>query len=427
LDPPFSFLPDLIMLRAMPCRFSGALLAAAFLSCAVGACGDDPPQGYQPPLGGGTRDVFVVAHQDDDLLFMNPDLSARLRAGHTIDVVYVTAGDAGHEQAVWSRREAGVRAAYAAMAGESDVWNETDEMIAGEPVVRESLAARPWIRLTFLRLPDGNIAGRGFGHGSLLQLWNGQLITLPVMGDSAAGATYSHEQIVSVLVAILEDAHADALFTLDSTGLYSPSPGFGDHTDHVVSARLALEASLAYATPHRLSLYRTYNISDLPANLSEAQFEDKRATFLIYDFGAVYAPAYGLYMARIAAIRALRPFRAPLVAASGCLVAGASGEDVVTRPCAGGRFVDAWTLDERGGLHAPGAAGRCLDARGTPHLARCDASVAQTWRVLDDGQIRGVGAACLDAGVASDGHGSVALVACAQTEAQHWDVRPSGG
>jgi hypothetical protein len=94
---------------------------------------------------------------------------------------------------------------------------------------------------------------------------------------------------------------------------------------------------------------------------------------------------------------------------------------VVTRPCAGGHLADAWTLDERGALHAPGAAGRCLDARGALHLARCDASVAQMWRVLDDGQIRGLGAGCLDAGVAP---GGARLVACAQSAAQHWDVRP---
>ena len=37
----------------------------------------------------------IVAHEDDDLLFMNPDLEHAIDAGSCVRTIYVTAGDAG--------------------------------------------------------------------------------------------------------------------------------------------------------------------------------------------------------------------------------------------------------------------------------------------------------------------------------------------
>nr|OQO23502.1 hypothetical protein B0A51_12418 [Rachicladosporium sp. CCFEE 5018] len=55
----------------------------------------------------------IVAHQDDDLLFLNPSLLRAVRAGRDIITVYLTAGDAGRPEPYWRGREAGVRAAGA--------------------------------------------------------------------------------------------------------------------------------------------------------------------------------------------------------------------------------------------------------------------------------------------------------------------------
>src|SRR5262245_23413555 len=65
------------------------LVLGAFLTaCAVPDEGDagEPLDTAQAavtlPTGGVFRDLYVVAHEDDDLLFMNPDVPESIRAGH---------------------------------------------------------------------------------------------------------------------------------------------------------------------------------------------------------------------------------------------------------------------------------------------------------------------------------------------------------
>ena len=43
----------------------------------------------------GERDLNIVAHEDDDLLFTNPDELTSIRAGFPVRTVFITAGDAG--------------------------------------------------------------------------------------------------------------------------------------------------------------------------------------------------------------------------------------------------------------------------------------------------------------------------------------------
>src|SRR3712207_5219086 len=85
----------------------------------------------------------VVAHQDDDILFLNPDLSNSLAAGRPNTTVYLTAGEAnvpggsgrpgdptfaecqggGLDREDYARcRQLGARAAYARMTGVADEW-----------------------------------------------------------------------------------------------------------------------------------------------------------------------------------------------------------------------------------------------------------------------------------------------------------------
>src|SRR5689334_1581746 len=63
------------------------------------------------------HDLYVCAHEDDTLLFMNPDMQASIRAGNPVETVFLTAGDAGLGVDYQLEREAGARAAYALLAG----------------------------------------------------------------------------------------------------------------------------------------------------------------------------------------------------------------------------------------------------------------------------------------------------------------------
>ena len=61
--------------------------------------------------------VNVVAHPNDDLLFLGSDLVSSVQSGACVRTVFVTAGDANRDAAYWQSREAGSLAAYAEMAG----------------------------------------------------------------------------------------------------------------------------------------------------------------------------------------------------------------------------------------------------------------------------------------------------------------------
>ena len=58
----------------------------------------------------------VVAHEDDDILFMDPPTYTDVAAGRCLTTVYLTAGDDGQGASYWHGREDGAMAAYAKMA-----------------------------------------------------------------------------------------------------------------------------------------------------------------------------------------------------------------------------------------------------------------------------------------------------------------------
>src|ERR1700749_3509165 len=55
----------------------------------------------------------IVAHEDDDLLFLSPDLLHAIQGGGKVRTIFVTAGDAGSGTSYWTGRQNGMLAAYA--------------------------------------------------------------------------------------------------------------------------------------------------------------------------------------------------------------------------------------------------------------------------------------------------------------------------
>ena len=80
----------------------------------------------------------IVAHPDDDLFFMNPDVLAVAAAGGSITTAYTTAGDAGQGASYWKSRELGVQAAYAQMAGVANSGMASLQ-VGGRTVVQRTL------------------------------------------------------------------------------------------------------------------------------------------------------------------------------------------------------------------------------------------------------------------------------------------------
>ena len=81
-------------------------------------------------------EVFeIVAHPDDDLLFIDPDLAAVVSHATAVRTVVISAGDAGLDASYWKSREAGLRAAYARLAGAPNSWTAGTETAGGKTLI----------------------------------------------------------------------------------------------------------------------------------------------------------------------------------------------------------------------------------------------------------------------------------------------------
>ncbi|WP_327674919.1 hypothetical protein [Kitasatospora sp. NBC_00458] len=254
--------------------------------------------------------VQIVAHQDDDLLFMNPDLSNGIRAGFDVTTVYITGGAAGAGAAYAAHRQDGVRLAYARMAGEAAgtgaggcaddpgpaCWDrETYRPVPGGPAAELfTLRANRSLRLVFLGLPE--YADSAYlGGNALRRLWESRndaapagTPTLDVDGPGTVWPqTYDGARLLAVLGGVLADRRPTLVRVQDP----APDPTLWDHhaehdhPDHISAAWFADAAVDAYAAAgHRVVLdhYRDYNIHSSPAVLSFAETADKYATFRTY-------------------------------------------------------------------------------------------------------------------------------------------------
>lgn len=220
----------------------------------------------------------VVAHGDDDLLFLSPDLQHAIQAGRNVRTVFLTAGDSSGDAEYWKSRETGIKAAYAQMSSVSNSWTQTDAGIAEHPIPVFTLSEYPYISLAFMRLPDGNFDGTGFSstnHESLGKLWKGKISTIHAIDGSSS---YTKETLISTLASLMASFQPDQINTLDYAGTY----GDGDHSDHHTVAYLVQTTVQQYTTPHRVTGYEGYNTSFLPANVNGTDLIAKQKAFYTY-------------------------------------------------------------------------------------------------------------------------------------------------
>src|ERR1700731_4067334 len=91
------------MTLVMPARLF--TLGAGLLQLGLRGSGGSSPSvqyisNFPVPL-----DVFLVAHEDDWQLFMGDVVAKRIRAGHSVTFVYLTAGDDRRDSLYWQTRE----------------------------------------------------------------------------------------------------------------------------------------------------------------------------------------------------------------------------------------------------------------------------------------------------------------------------------
>jgi LmbE family N-acetylglucosaminyl deacetylase len=254
----------------------------------------------------------IVAHQDDDLLFMNPDLLHDIKAGHCVRTIYMTAGDDGAGKFYWLSREQGSEAAYAAMLGSNDVWiQRIVELSDHEFITVANPKGNAKISLIFMHLPDGNLKGEGFKSShdeSLAKLAAGKIGVIHSVDNQSY---YSSAQLVTALSTLFSIYQPAAIHT--QAGFVSSK--YPDHSDHLTVGQYAKQAYKQYEYQQYanqvlipLKFYIGYPIHQMPVNISDGELQAKEAAFLAYakhDGGVCQTlqtcqqnPAYGAYLAR---------------------------------------------------------------------------------------------------------------------------------
>jgi LmbE family N-acetylglucosaminyl deacetylase len=229
----------------------------------------------------------IVAHQDDDLIFQNPDLLEAIAAGDCVRTVFVTAGDAGLGTAYWHAREEGSRAAYAQMAGVANTWTSSEPVVAGHTLHVSTLNGNPMLSEVYLRLPNGGPNGTGYaatGFASLPKLWrshNPQPAGLTPLSELSAldgSATYTYEGLLGTLEGLIAEFEPDLLSTQDFVDEFDT----GDHADHIATAKFVDLADASYGREHELRSYVDYGSKNSPINVFEPQLAKKLSAYYTY-------------------------------------------------------------------------------------------------------------------------------------------------
>lgn len=272
----------------------------------------------------GAKQAFlhIIAHPDDNLYFMNPDLEQSIRSGAPSVTVCLTGGESdGHnvllhdpiadkvpydrEKYVRARMN-GVRRAHALMAtGDTESPWDVDavSLIPGFQVEVQTLRAAPENQLVFLELVEARslFAPK---KTSLRGLWLGAadtLVTLPPTRTPVRERyEYTRDQLIDSLTAIMERVRPTVVRTLDPNAvhrvdkppLYSRDlrlRGFHyhDHQDHTASAHFAQAALARYwgrqhGRPVAVESYLGYENAALPHNIDLKTTQRKGDLLSVY-------------------------------------------------------------------------------------------------------------------------------------------------
>jgi hypothetical protein len=256
---------------------------------------------------------YFAAHEDDWQLFMNPSAFADVADPKAKAVfIHVTAGDAGNGLGTRGRKHpyylarengADVAIRFMADAGEQPVEKEVSERNFNGHAIKR-VGYRNTVTY-FLRLPDGHPAGIGFqgtGYQSLARLAKSEIGTMSTIDGTASYRGWA--DLVTTLRALIEHERGSAR----AMQLNMPEPdtriNAGDHSDHLMTAKLALDAAKDFTCARR-AYYVNYASSAMPENLREQQRDMESsvlaataAGLLALDHASVWHPYHRTYLGR---------------------------------------------------------------------------------------------------------------------------------
>lgn len=259
----------------------------SYLICAAGLCLSQPIFAT-PSLAEchGMRDLVFVAHEDDDLLFMNPDIGDIIGAGGCMRVVYLTAGERGEGVAYMRGRAEGIRAAYAMLADKPDRWTKRVVHYDGKHQFLFTLDNNPRVSHIYLRLDDSWLGGGGWGDLTPLS----RVESVPGAVAFSIGRyqdSYSRADLVTTIADMIHDyrpttvRHMDGTIAVPYSKLCWGCVG-DDHPDHIASARLVRDAMVLAPGDYAQVGYVDYPTQERPPNLSSYEILRKSRVFRRY-------------------------------------------------------------------------------------------------------------------------------------------------
>jgi len=230
----------------------------------------------------------IVAHEDDDILFMNPDIIHELDQGYCERSIYITAGDAGEGIFYYISRQKGSEAAYAQMLHIPNVWIEKIIQLApNEYVTMASPKNNTKVTLVFFHLPDGGLENTGFaptGFQTITKLFRGNIKTIDSVDRQSSYTLPNLENALINLMTFFTPAEirTQSTYSGDNTPIK-------DHPDHNTVGAIVTIAAGQYnndiygnLTSIPVEYYEGYPMRLSPANVFGDDLLLKEAAYVAY-------------------------------------------------------------------------------------------------------------------------------------------------
>jgi hypothetical protein len=231
-------------------------------------CGDNiPPAG--PDLAPAPR-LFITAHRDDDMIFMQPELIEALQSG-PVTTIYVASGDPDGLDHAEQLLE-GARYGYGSIVGSND-WDCGYLPVEDSAVHHCRLRDRD-VSLIELDVADGGLQGEM--ADSMLHLVEGKIPDLPILGP--LGGRVTEAQIIDELAAVIAATAPDRIDTLDVAATHGR-----DHSSHLLSSSFTLWALARIHYAGELRWHRGYNVALEDVTLADTDFTPAAAMLGYYE------------------------------------------------------------------------------------------------------------------------------------------------
>jgi hypothetical protein len=233
-----------------------------------------------------TISVYVAAHADDWQLFMQPQVYLDLTDHHCKTIIIITtAGDAGQGEPFWRAREEGSKSSVRfCLAPQGPIAESGGARQINSHMVEYWSANNT--TTYFLRLPDGNLDGRGFaanGFQSLPKFKSGEISELSAVDHSVTFSDWpSFVDAIERIICIESGGiRTRRIHYLSPDPLVNP----GDHPDHVATG-VAIQDMSDINTFQQL-LFPGYCSKSAPGEQLQKDLAWKAGIFAAYE-KAVY-------------------------------------------------------------------------------------------------------------------------------------------